>query len=86
LLIEAMAMERPVVATSAGGVPETVENGKDSLLIPPRDEIALANAINTLLDDSSLRQSISRHAREDVILRFDSTKCVDRLFESLDSH
>jgi len=85
VLIEAMAMEKPVVATSAGGVPEIVENGRDGLLIPPRDEKALADAINMLLDDPSLRISLSRHARQDVLLRFDSRRCVDQLVYSLDS-
>ena len=85
VLIEAMAMEKPVVATSAGGVPEIVENGRDGLLIPPREEKALADAINMLLDDPSLRISLSRHARQDVLLRFDSRRCVDQLVYSLDS-
>jgi glycosyltransferase involved in cell wall biosynthesis len=84
-LIEAMAMEKPVVATRAGGVPEIVENGRDGLLIPPRDEKSLADAINLLLDDPSLRNTLSRRARQDVIRRFDSNRCVDQLVHSLDS-
>lgn len=85
VLIEAMAMEKPVVATRAGGVPEIVENGRDGLLIPPRDEKSLADAIILLLDDPSLRNSLSQHAREDVLRRFDSNRCVDQLVYSLDS-
>lgn len=85
VLIEAMAMERPVVATSAGGVPEIVENGKDGILVPPRDEKALSRAINKLLDDPSLRKAMSRLARQDVLRRFDAKKCVDQLVVSLDS-
>jgi len=85
VLIEAMAMEKPVVATSAGGVPEIVENGRDGLLIPPRDEKSLADAINLLLDDPSLRTSLSRRARQEVLHRFDSNRCVDQLVYSLDA-
>lgn len=85
VLIEAMAMEKPVVATRAGGVPEIVENGKDGILIPPRDEKSLADAINLLLDDPPLRYSLSQRARQDVLRRFDSTHCVDQLVVSLDS-
>ncbi|MCX6145060.1 MAG: glycosyltransferase family 4 protein [Ignavibacteriales bacterium] len=85
LLIEAMAMQKPVVATSAGGVPEIVENGWDGILVPPRDERALATAIALLLKNSSLRISLSRHAREDAQKRFDATHCVDQLVLSLDS-
>lgn len=85
VLIEAMAMEKPVVATSAGGVPEIVEDGRDGLLIPPRDEKALAEAIVLLLENSSLRMSLSEHARRDALERFESSRCVDQLVLSLDS-
>ena len=85
VLIEAMAMEKPVVATSAGGVPEIVEDGRDGLLIPPRDERALADAIVLLLKNASLRNSISKHARRDALVRFDASRCVDQLVLSLDS-
>jgi D-inositol-3-phosphate glycosyltransferase len=85
VLIEAMAMQKPVVATSAGGVPEIVENGWDGILVPPRDEKALATAITLLLKNSTLRVSLSRHAREDARKRFDASLCVDRLVLSLDS-
>ena len=85
VLIEAMAMEKPVIATSAGGVPEIVENGKDGLLIPPRDEKALAEAIDLLLKDSSLSQTLSVRARLEAQTRFDTNHCVDQLVLSLDS-
>jgi D-inositol-3-phosphate glycosyltransferase len=85
VLIEAMAMEKPVVATSTGGVPEIVEDGRDGLLVPPRDEKALAEAIVLLLEDASLRNTLSRHARRDAMRRFDSSRCVDELVLSLDS-
>jgi D-inositol-3-phosphate glycosyltransferase len=85
VLIEAMAMRKPVVATSAGGVPEIVEDGRDGLLIPPRDEKALAEAIDLLLTDSSLRKTLAAHARRDALTRFDTTRCVDQLVLSLDA-
>jgi len=84
VLIEAMAMEKPVIATSAGGVPEIVENGYDGILVPPRDEKALAEAVLLLLNDAALRLTLSHNAREDVVLRFDSSRCIDQLMHSLD--
>jgi len=51
VLIEAMAMARAVVATSAGGVPEIVVHGETGLLVPPADPRALAAAVRELLDD-----------------------------------
>jgi glycosyltransferase involved in cell wall biosynthesis len=85
VLIEAMAMEKPVVATSAGGVPEIIEDGHDGLLVPPRDEKALAEAIVLLLKNSSLRRSLSKRARSNAVKRFDASRCVDQLVLSLDS-
>jgi glycosyltransferase involved in cell wall biosynthesis len=85
VLIEAMAMKKPVVATSAGGVPEIVENGLDGILVPPKDEKALASAIGLLLKDSGLRTFLSRHARQHAKKEFDESRCVDRLVLSLDS-
>ena len=85
VLIEAMAMGKPVVATSAGGVPEIVQDGLDGLLIPPRDERALAEAIVLLLKNSSLRSLLSKHARRDALTRFDASRCIDQLVLSLDA-
>ena len=44
-LLDAMACARPIVATTAGGIPEIVEDNVNGLLVPPRDQTALANAI-----------------------------------------
>jgi glycosyltransferase involved in cell wall biosynthesis len=49
--LEAWAAGIPVVASSVGGLPELVEEGKTGLLVPPRDETALAGAIDQLLAD-----------------------------------
>ncbi len=68
VLIEAMAMEKPVIATSAGGVSEIVDNGLDGLLVPPRDEKALADAVVLLLNDTSFRYALARHARGEVLM------------------
>ncbi|MBM4161474.1 MAG: glycosyltransferase family 4 protein [Ignavibacteria bacterium] len=85
VLIEAMAMEKPVIATSAGGVPEIVEHGRTGLLVPPRDHEALADAMVTLLRNPELRASLSKQARAQVLERFDSSRCLDHLVASLDA-
>ena len=54
-LLDAMACSRPIVATTAGGIPEVVADGETGLLVPPRDHAALANAIVTLLNDAPRR-------------------------------
>jgi len=62
-LAEAMASGLPVVATTAGGMPEVVEDGRTGLLVPPDDAPALAAAIRRLLGDGSLRASLGRAGR-----------------------
>ena len=55
VVAEAMAAGRAVVGTSAGAIPELVEEGTTGLLVPPRDPASLAGALVHLLGDSSLR-------------------------------
>ena len=54
-LLDAMAASRPIVATTAGGIPEIVDDGVNGLLVPPRDHHALAGAIVRALKDAELR-------------------------------
>jgi glycosyltransferase involved in cell wall biosynthesis len=57
-LLDAMAAARPIVATTAGGIPEIVEDGVNGLLVPPRDARALADAILRALRDADLRRRL----------------------------
>jgi glycosyltransferase involved in cell wall biosynthesis len=54
-ILDAMACGKAVVATTAGGIPEVVVDGVTGLLVPPRDDHALAGAIVRLLHDPDLR-------------------------------
>ncbi|MBW1917872.1 MAG: glycosyltransferase family 4 protein [Deltaproteobacteria bacterium] len=47
-LLQAMAMARPVIGTSCGGIPEIITSGVNGLLVPPRDPEALAQALQSL--------------------------------------
>jgi len=53
--VEALACGTPVVASDVGGVPEVVRHGETGLLVQPRNAAALAEAMQTLADDPSLR-------------------------------
>jgi glycosyltransferase involved in cell wall biosynthesis len=55
VILEAMAFRKPVVATTAGGVPEIIENGKNGILAPPDDPDALADSLIKLLKDEALQ-------------------------------
>lgn len=79
VLVEAMAMELPVVSTPISGIPELVEHRVDGLLVPPRDPAALAGALAELLADPSLRLQLGQTARQKVCRSFDSTQTTRAL-------
>lgn len=63
VIIEGMAVGKPVVATRAGGVPEFVHDGQDAILVPPGDAAALAECLDRLLSDPSERERLARGGR-----------------------
>ena len=65
--IESLLMERPVVATATGGMPETVVDGETGLLVPVMDPEALAAAIVRLVDDPALRRRLGEAGRERML-------------------
>ena len=66
VVLEAMAMEVPVVATRIAGVPRLIEDGVNGLLVEPDDVTGLARALSTLLSDRPLRERLARAGRETV--------------------
>jgi glycosyltransferase involved in cell wall biosynthesis len=65
-----MAHGRPVVATAVGGLADAVEDGVTGLLVPPREPAALRAALERLLADGELRQTLGATARETATERF----------------
>jgi colanic acid/amylovoran biosynthesis glycosyltransferase len=70
VLIEAMAMEIPCVATRITGIPELIEDGVSGLLVTPADPAELASAIGRLMDDGKLRRVIGANGRRRVEERY----------------
>jgi len=70
VVIEAMATGTPVLATTAGGVPEIITHGVDGWLVSPRDPTALARGMARLLDDAPLRHKLAAVGRDAVEERF----------------
>jgi len=86
VLLEAMAVGCPVVATRVGGIPDIVADGTTGLLVPPRDDRALAEAILTLLRDRSRRAAYGEAARRHVDGRFDietMVRNIERLYDEV---
>lgn len=78
-VLEAMARGRVVVATRVGGIPEQIEDGVSGILIPPRDEGALAEALRRALGDAALRKELGEAARVRVSTQFSVEEQVDQL-------
>lgn len=65
-LLEALAAGTPVIATAVGGIPEVVVDGANGLLVPPGDVDAIATAIDRVVHDQPLRESLAANAAASV--------------------
>lgn len=74
--LEAMASGLPVVATSVGGLPELVENGRTGWLVPPADPGALADRLRKLLLNADERRAMGAAGRRRVRERFSVEQMV----------
>jgi N,N'-diacetylbacillosaminyl-diphospho-undecaprenol alpha-1,3-N-acetylgalactosaminyltransferase len=79
-VLEAMAMKLPVITTDAPGCRETVIEGQNGFLVPPRSSQALVQALNSLIDSAELRKRMGTRSRELVVERFSSKKITDQYF------
>jgi glycosyltransferase involved in cell wall biosynthesis len=79
VLMEAMAMEVPVVATAVMGVPELVEHGTSGLLVPPGRADAVADALAALAVNPERRAALGRAGRDKVLAEFDVNRSAERL-------
>lgn len=84
-ILEAMAAERPVVATAVGGTPEIVEDGTTGLLCPARDPDALADAIGALTSDTLLATRLGSAGRQRVLAHFTLDDMVERYAQIYES-
>jgi glycosyltransferase involved in cell wall biosynthesis len=75
-LLDAMACGKAIVATAAGGIPEVVVDGETGVLVPPRDDAALAAAIVTLLKDDARRAAMGRAGLARVRRHFSAERMV----------
>ena len=85
-VLEAQAMELPVVTSDADGLPENVEHGVTGYVVPRRDPAALAEKLILLAGDPALRQRMGQAGRERVRRCFDLDRQIDAfasLYESL---
>lgn len=77
IMLEAMALGRPVIATRVGGVYQVVTDNETGLLVPPSDSVRLAERIAELLDNPKFAQRISAAACWKVELEYSVDKMIE---------
>lgn len=80
-IMEAMAMMLPVISTNQTAIPEMIENSVSGILISPKDEHALAEAMICLINDEELRKKLGENARKRIEERFDIRKNIIQYVE-----
>ena len=84
--LEAMCFGLPIVGTDIAGVREQVVDGETGFVVPPSDPVALADALERLVQDPGLRRRLGEQGRERVLDRFSTdayVKGVVRVYEAL---
>jgi glycosyltransferase involved in cell wall biosynthesis len=82
VLIEAMAMGKPVIATPVGGIPEIIDDDVNGMLVPPHNPDAIAHAIARYIKDDDFSKKVSLEGRKLVEKKF-SDKAMGDSFENV---
>lgn len=77
-LLEAMALEKPIIASKVGGIPEVIKNEQDGLLIPPNDPGILARAILFLSDNPDKCLELGKAGNEKLLADFNVCQMVEK--------
>jgi glycosyltransferase involved in cell wall biosynthesis len=78
---EMMAVEKPIVCSSYGGLKEIAEDGPTGIVVPPRDSNGLRDRIAKLCGSKELREKMGREGRKKVEREFTSTLSAQRTLE-----
>lgn len=81
VVLEAMAAGIPVISTSVSGIPEVIKHGYNGLLVPEKNSEQLTHAIDILIRERNLRESLVENAYKTVTDNFDSNKCCQLLLQ-----
>jgi glycosyltransferase involved in cell wall biosynthesis len=83
-IMEAMAMEMPVVVTGSGGVKELVDDGIDGVLVEPQAPEQLGDAIAQVLQNPELALSLSQKSRKKIMAKFSHDPSAETLAQCLE--
>jgi len=79
VILEAMAMEKPVVASRVGGIPDLIDQGVNGLLVPPGDVKELADALEKVLNDKGFARKMGREGRKRIKGQFSAHVMVQSI-------
>lgn len=85
VVLEAMAMAKPVIGTAVAGIPEQIEHDVTGLVVPPGDEAALAHALEALATDPQRRADLGAAGRARYEALFTAEAAVRRYWELYDA-
>lgn len=84
VILEAMALSKPVLATCFGGPPEIITHGQDGMIVDPFDTHKLQESMLELLGDAKKRRQMGRNAVKTVQSKFEVTKVAPRFLEFME--
>jgi glycosyltransferase involved in cell wall biosynthesis len=79
VIIEAMALGRPIIATNVGGTPEIITQEKNGILIEPGNPIEIENALIRLINDPNLRSHLGLEGRKTIEKHYNEASICDRI-------
>jgi len=79
VLLEAMVLSKPVIASRAGGIVDVVTDSETGILVPPNDSAALAQAMIKLLLDGDLRKRMGEAGRAKIDAKFSARTMVNQI-------
>ena len=86
VILEAMAMEKPIVASRVGGIPDLIDQGINGLLVRPGDARELADALERVLSDNGLAKRLGREGRKRIKDQFSAdvmVRSIEELYREL---
>lgn len=81
VVLEAMACGKPVIASAVGGVLEIIDHGRTGILVPPRNSLAIANAVIELIKNKQLRIAIGNNSRMAVESNYDVSFVINKTLQ-----
>ena len=86
VILEAMAMEKPIVASRVGGIPDLIDQGINGLLVRPGDARELADALERVLSDNGLAKKLGKEGRKKIKDQFSAdvmVRSIEKLYREL---